>query len=29
MRWRYLLPLLIVGLLFALLAVGLTLDPRR
>jgi cytochrome c biogenesis protein CcmG, thiol:disulfide interchange protein DsbE len=28
MRWRYLLPLLIVGLLFALLAVGLTLDPR-
>ncbi|HXG29753.1 MAG TPA: DsbE family thiol:disulfide interchange protein [Nevskiales bacterium] len=29
MRWRYLLPLLIVALLFALLAVGLTLDPRR
>ncbi len=28
MRWRYLLPLLIVALLFALLAVGLTLDPR-
>jgi cytochrome c biogenesis protein CcmG/thiol:disulfide interchange protein DsbE len=29
MRWRYLLPLLIVALLFALLAVGLTLDPRN
>lgn len=29
MRWRYLLPLLIVTLLTGLLAVGLTLDPRE
>lgn len=29
MRWRYLLPLLAVGLLICLLAVGLTLNPRE
>lgn len=29
MRWRYLLPLVVVMLLIGLLAVGLTLDPRE
>lgn len=28
LRWRYLIPVSIVGLLLGLLAVGLTLDPR-
>lgn len=29
MRWRYVLPVVFVGMLIGLLAIGLTLDPRE